>query len=106
MTIETQTFNGRRICKLSGALSIWDAAPTWQQLNDLLHSKSKEPVDIDFSGVESCDCAGLQIVCQIRNVAEKKKDRIQITGLSEPLSAVMRQSGLDPRSFGAASEKE
>ncbi len=106
MTIETETFNGRKLCKLSGALSIWDAVATWEQLNELLYSKSKQPVEIDFSKVESCDCAGAQIVCQIRSVAEKKKDRIKITGMSDALSDILTQAGLDIQSFAGHSKEE
>ena len=106
MTIETEIIDGRKVCTLSGTLSIWEAAEAWKQLSKLLQSKSTPPLVFDISKVESCDCAGLQILCQIQRAVEKDHARFHDAGISESVSAVLTQAGVDKRSFPHCFEKE
>ncbi len=97
MTVEYQTIDGSVICKLSGALSIWEAAATWKEISPLL--SSKDPLELNLSDVEQCDGSGIQILCQIQRMIEKDQGRITISGLSESVQSAMHQAGLNQEAF-------
>ena len=92
MPIETHMENETTICRLSGALSIWETADVWQQLRPLLDAT--DPLVIDLSSVESCDAAGAQILCQIDRAGNSQERSIVLTGISDALKKTIRQAGL------------
>jgi len=101
MPIENDIIDGRPICRFIGALTIWEAADTWQQILPIFSYKG--PFDFDLMQVDECDVAGLQILCQIRNIA-KKKDEIKIVNLSESVLTTIQKAGLTPNFFTQSME--
>ncbi len=97
MALETQKTDERSLCKLNGALNIWEAADIWRQLRGLL--LSPEPLTLDLTQVEACDGAGIQIICQIQHAIRQRGKRVEISGLSEPVQAAMAQAGIDTQGF-------
>ena len=106
MTIETEIIDGRKVCAFSGTLSIWEAEDAWKQISKLLRSKSKKPLVFDISKIESCDCAGLQILCQIQRAVENDRFQFHDAGISDAVSAVLKQAGMDIQAFAHCFEKE
>lgn len=102
MTVESNTIDGRIVCAVKDALTIWETADTWRQILPLL--SGPEPVTIDLSEVSQCDCSGIQVVCQIHQSAAKAKKKIAVRALSEPILAAMRQAGLDFKPLEKTSE--
>lgn len=97
MTVENQVVDGHIICKVSGALSIWEVAETWKRIFPLL--ASKETLEFDFSQVEQCDGSGIQILCQIKRAIEQSPKDISVSSLSEPVKSAMQQAGLNQESL-------
>lgn len=93
MPVTTEMNDGRCHCRISGALSIWEAADIWRVLNPLL--QSAQPLVLDFSAVNACDGAGIQILCQIDRSRQRAADTLCITGVSDILLAAMHQAGLN-----------
>lgn len=93
MPIENEIVDGCNRVRIVGALSIWEASNTWNNLYSLLSAPG--PVEIDLSAVESCDGAGLQIVCQLHKLLAQRPDKGQIAGISDGLREAMRLAGLD-----------
>jgi anti-anti-sigma factor len=96
MTLDTETVDGRKVCKLGGELTIWEAADAWSQIEALLKTKSKTPLVFDLSAITSCDGAGIQILCQIQHAMADHKETHIVSGLSEEMAAIVQQAGLDP----------
>ena len=92
MPIETQPIDGRCAVRISGALNIWEAAETWRALLPLL--SSPEPLMVDLSAVETCDGAGLQILCQIARAAGEPDADIRIGTPSPAVTAALALAGL------------
>ena len=99
MAVANETINGRNVVRLDGALSIWEASTTWKKLHSLLCAPG--PVEIDLGAVESCDGAGIQILCQLHKMLAERPDKGHITGISNELRAAMRLAGLDADSLQA-----
>jgi anti-anti-sigma factor len=97
MTLDIQTINGDSVCRLDGALSIWEAAGLWQQLQPLLGGPN--PLIIDLGDVRACDGAGVQILCQLRRAVQHPAGRIRIQRISEPIGAALRLAGMDPQTL-------
>jgi anti-anti-sigma regulatory factor len=104
MPLENLTIEGRRTCRISGALCIWEAAAVWGQLGPLLAEPL--PLTIDLTAVEECDAAGIQILCQIRHIAETTATRPQFVGISPAVLQAMQQAGMDPATLVPPEEKE
>jgi anti-anti-sigma regulatory factor len=102
MTVENKIIDGRNFCKLSGDLTIWNAADIWQQIYPLLTSDTF--LIIDMQEVGDCDGAGIQIVCQIKKAIEEHKKKISFSGISEPIITAAKQAGLDTELFDEPSE--
>jgi len=97
MPIESQTIDHRRTVFIRGALSIWEAADTWRGLLPLL--SSPDPMTVDLSEVESCDGAGLQIICQIVRAAGSPDADITLGPPSPAVTAALVQAGLQMEPF-------
>jgi anti-anti-sigma regulatory factor len=93
MPVENEIVDGCNRVRIVGALSIWEASHTWNNLYSLLSAPG--PVEIDLSAVESCDGAGIQIFCQLQKMLAQRPDKGQITGFSDRLREAMRVAGLD-----------
>ncbi len=93
MSVVNEIIDGRNRVRIVGALSIWEAAATWSNLYSLLSAPG--PVEIDLSAVESCDGAGVQILCQLHKMLAQRPDQGQVTGISDGLSQAMRLAGLN-----------
>jgi len=93
MPVVKETIDGRCRVHLEGALSIWEAAATWNSLYALL--SAPEPLEVDLSAVESCDGAGIQILCQLRKMLAQGPGKGRITGISDEVREAMRLAGLD-----------
>ncbi|MBR9982038.1 MAG: STAS domain-containing protein [Desulfatitalea sp.] len=92
MPIETQPIDGRSTVRISGALNIWEAADVWRALLPLL--SSPDPLTVDLSTVETCDGAGLQILCQIARAAGAPNADIRIDTPSPAVTAALALAGL------------
>lgn len=104
MPIETELIENRRHCRISGVLGIFEAADTWRVLGPLLCAG--EPLHIDLSGIEACDGAGIQILCQIQRAAEADSGDIHIDTISESLLADIRHAGMDAGALAHCAEEE
>jgi hypothetical protein len=47
MPIESQTIDGRCVCRISGGLNIWEAAAVWERILPLL--SAAQPLIVDLS---------------------------------------------------------
>ncbi len=52
-------------------------------------------MEIDLTAVESCDGAGVQILCQLHKMLAQRPDQGHVTGISDGLSQAMRLAGLN-----------
>jgi anti-anti-sigma regulatory factor len=93
MPVVNEIIDGRNRVRIVGALSIWEAAATWSNLYSLLSVPG--PVEIDLSAVESCDGAGIQILCQLHKMLAQRPDQAKITGISDGIDQAMRLAGLN-----------
>ncbi len=92
MPVQNETIDGRNRVRISGALSIWEAAAVWGGIHPLLQAPG--PLEIDLTAVESCDGAGIQILCQIQKALARRGEACRISGISDPVREAMRLSGL------------
>ncbi|RJQ77196.1 MAG: STAS domain-containing protein [Desulfobacteraceae bacterium] len=97
MPIDIQTLENRSHCRISGVVNIWEAADIWRVLYPLICSPG--PLRIDLAGIEACDGAGLQIVCQLQRLAGARAGGVRLEGAPEALLEVMREAGLDARAL-------
>lgn len=75
------------------ALSIEYATNVRRDLVDLL--TGQDPISIDFSGIETLDLSGLQLLVSLLREAEKKKKAIHFFGdLSESVRHFVTLSGV------------
>ncbi|MBI5552967.1 MAG: STAS domain-containing protein [Desulfobacterales bacterium] len=93
MSVVNEIIDGCNRVRIVGALSIWEAAATWSDLNSLLSAPG--PVEIDLTAVESCDGAGVQILCQLHKLLAQRPEQGHVTGISNGLSQAMRLAGLN-----------
>lgn len=93
MPVTNETIDGRNRVRISGALSIWEAAAVWGGLHPLLTAPG--PLEIDLAAVESCDGAGIQILCQILKILQGRGENGRVSGISDPVREALRLAGLD-----------
>lgn len=97
MNIKTENVNGDTVCRMTGALTIWEAADTWQQIKPLLSKVAS--VTLDMARVDECDGAGIQILCQARQVISKQGGTLHIEAISEAVFAALQMAGMDSGFF-------
>ena len=97
MVIDNQAFDGGRLCKFEGELTLWEAADTWRQASAILASADK--VAVDLANVNACDGAGIQIICQMWQTMQADGKDIRFEALSEPVYTAMQQAGMDAHFF-------
>jgi anti-anti-sigma factor len=96
MPVDSQIIDGQCVCRVSGALNIWEAAVIWGHMFPLL--ATCEPLSVDLSEVDACDGAGIQIICQIQRARGAGKP-IALTGASHVVIDAMALAGLDVERF-------
>lgn len=84
----TDTNKGTQV-QLQGALTIYEAAATAQEL--LPHAQQAATLCVDLSGVTEIDCAGLQLLIAL----QKENAFVVFTTPSRDVSDVLRVTGLD-----------
>lgn len=79
---------------IDGKLSIYEA-PT---LRDQIQQCFRKPEDLilDLGGVTECDIAGVQFLVSVRATAQMLGKTLAVLSASEPITAIMERSGLDP----------
>lgn len=77
---------------LDGALSIYTAADTKPRLSSALQGAIA--LEIDLSGVEEFDCAGLQLLLATREQARRMDIDLHFRGVSPAIAELLRLSGL------------
>jgi ABC-type transporter Mla MlaB component len=100
MPVRNETIDGRCVVRISGALSIWEAAATWSALYPLLCTV--DPLEVDLTAVETCDGAGIQILCQMHKLLAERPEKGRVTGTSRALREASRLAGLDSDLFALA----
>jgi anti-anti-sigma factor len=103
MPIESQTIDGRCVCRISGGLNIWEAAAVWERILPLL--SAAQPLIVDLSGIDACDGAGIQILCQLRRAADNPGIPVALTGASTAVTTTMKQAGIDFPQFDTADKE-
>lgn len=72
-----------------------------EELHEVLtRYASREPnLVLDLSGVETCDAAGLQLLCSLRRSAAALGKRLRISTVSEPFTTLASALGLPVESL-------
>jgi anti-anti-sigma factor len=92
LKVATYPASGRTVVVVAGELDIDTEQALQHGLREAL-SQSVHGLDLDFAGVDFCDCSGLNVLLHIRRLAlaEAKTVRIQTAGLAvEHLLALTR----------------
>jgi anti-anti-sigma factor len=103
MPIESQTIDGRCVCRISGGLNIWEAAAVWERILPLL--SAAQPLIVDLSAVDACDGAGIQILCQLQRAGQAPGAPVALTGASTAVITTMKQAGIDFSPFVTADKE-
>jgi len=103
MPIESQTIDGRCVCRISGGLNIWEAATVWERILPLL--SAAQPLIVDLSGIDACDGAGIQILCQLQRAVGAAGITVALTGASTAVTTTMKQAGIDFTQFVTADKE-
>jgi anti-sigma B factor antagonist len=88
MTVIARIENATTHLQLQGALTIYEAAATAQEL--LPHAQQATTLCVDLSGVTEIDCAGLQLLIAL----QKENAFVVFTTPSRGVTDVLRATGL------------
>lgn len=89
MAVIASTDTNGTLLQLQGALTIYEAATTAQEL--LPHALQAATLCVDLSGVTEIDCAGLQLLIAL----QKESAFVVFMAPSSDVSNVLRVTGLD-----------
>jgi anti-anti-sigma factor len=89
MAVIARTENATTHLQLQGALTIYEAAATVQEL--LPHAQQAVTLCVDLSTVTEIDCAGLQLLLAL----QKENAFVIYTTPSRNVANVLRMTGLD-----------
>lgn len=78
--------------KLEGVLDIGASAELRQALREFL--AGAESLSIELSGVEACDCAGIQLLCSVRKTAGRGGRQLPFTAIPDPVTETAAALGL------------
>ncbi len=78
--------------KIAGSFSIYDAAAHREALFAAL--TAHDDVVVDLNGVETCDVAGIQLLCSAQKMAADKGKRLSITAAPPSVVDVMDEMGI------------
>lgn len=88
----TTTVDKARQLQLDGALSIYTAADTKPRLSAALQGAIA--LEIDLSGIEEFDCAGLQLLLATREQARRQDIDLRLLGANAVVRELLALSGL------------
>jgi anti-anti-sigma factor len=88
----TTTADETRQLQLDGALSIYTAADTKPRLSAALQGAIA--LEIDLSGIEEFDCAGLQLLLATREQARRQDIDLRLLGANAVVRELLALSGL------------
>ncbi|WP_061240162.1 lipid asymmetry maintenance protein MlaB [Ectopseudomonas composti] len=88
----TTTVDETRQLQLDGALSIYTAADTKPRLSAALQGAIA--LEIDLSGIEEFDCAGLQLLLATREQARRQDIDLRLLGANAVVRELLALSGL------------
>ena len=91
---------GGAALKLEGSLNIGSV----EALQEVLSRYAGETSDLqlDLSGIETCDAAGLQLLCSLRSSAAAFGKSLRIVAVSEPFTSLTRALGVPVESLELA----
>lgn len=81
---------------LDGALDIQRAIERREELLPLLAGRSKQPIELDLSGVSACDTAGLQLLCAARRSAHSAARPWRLIKSSEAVLRACTEMAIQP----------
>jgi anti-sigma B factor antagonist len=79
---------------IDGAMSVYEAAEIRDTLGRAFREAGETGVTLDLSAVESCDAAGVQIICAARRTAREAGTPFRVTATSEAVNRALRSAGL------------
>ena len=88
----TTTADEIRRLALEGALSIYTAADTKPRLSVALQGAIA--LEIDLSGIDEFDCAGLQLLLATREQARRQDTELRLQGANNVVRELLTLSGL------------
>jgi len=80
--------------KVKGNCVVKDLQPLKKTMLELLESESSS-IELDLSGIEAIDTAGVQFLAVCRNNALEKEKTFKITADSEPVREALKITGLE-----------
>jgi anti-anti-sigma factor len=89
MAVTARTENTTTHLHLEGALTIYEAAATAQEL--LPHAQQAATLCVDLAGITEIDCAGLQLLIALH----KENAFVMFSSPSRHVAEVLRMTGLD-----------
>ncbi|OON39203.1 anti-sigma B factor antagonist [Izhakiella australiensis] len=85
------TSTGGRLA-LTGRLNHETLLPLWQQRDELVKGVSQ----LDVSGLDQVDTAGLALLVHLREAAVKQNVTLQVTGITDRLRSLISLYNLQP----------
>ncbi len=83
--------------RIEGPMTVYEAAEIRDTLTRAFLRTGEAGVTLDLSAVESCDAAGVQILCAARRTAREAGTPFRVTGASEAVNGALRSAGLTSR---------
>jgi anti-anti-sigma regulatory factor len=78
--------------KLGGALTLYTVETVYRECMGRL--STVPDLTLDLSGVDSCDCAGLQFLCAAKKGLSTAPGKVRVENLSEAITAAAEGIGL------------
>lgn len=78
--------------RLTGSLTLQQFEPLWQRRAELL----KQDCELDLSGLDTLDTAGLAVLVELLAEAKSRQVRLAYHGLTERVQRLIRVNQLDP----------
>jgi phospholipid transport system transporter-binding protein len=82
---------------LSGAITVYTVESHRDHL--LEHWHTRADITVDLSGVDACDCAGLQLLCAARKSAVLSGRNLRFTRTPGFILDTAREAGIEPSEF-------
>jgi anti-anti-sigma factor len=83
--------------KLEGPLNIGSAEALLEVMGR--YASQASHLRLDLSGIETCDAAGLQLLCSLRNGAVASGKSLRLVAVSEPFTALAQALGVPVESL-------
>lgn len=82
---------------ITGAITVYTVESLRDQLLERLNTDCE--LTVDLSGVDACDCAGLQLLCAARKSAEQTGKPLHFNPVPESILNAARDAGLETKEF-------